>query len=149
MTSEPTDTSDDKNKPQLFSVGYRAWDVLLLILLLHGPALVYHSVNSNRVPFSWFHFPALGVSIVAVLGLLRVRVAFALLAVPFFVWAGYSVIRVFFFPPEWSDLMNPIYAAKWAVSIAIEYLIGAYFWKKYSGVEFLDWVGAVIERIKN
>lgn len=149
MTSEPTDTSGEKNKPQLFSVGYRACDVLLLILLLGGPALVYHSVNSNRIPISWFHLAVLGVSTVAILGLLRVRVAFALLAVPFFVWAGYSVIRGFFFPPEWSDLVNPIYTAKWAVSIAIEYSIGAYFWKKYSGVEFLDWVGAVIERIKN
>lgn len=148
MRNEPTISPEDPVKAHLFSVGYRACDILLFVLVVGGPALVYVSVNNNQVPFDWFHVAILGVSIVAILGLLRVRVAFALLAIPFFVWAGYSVIRAFFFPPEWSDLVNPIYAGKWGVSIAIEYLIGAYFWKKYSGVEFLDWVGDVFDRIK-
>jgi hypothetical protein len=97
-----------------------------------GPAANYYSVEEAKVvPFGWFHVGVFPVSFVSLLGLLRVRLAFALLAVPFFVWAAWSIVQALFFPPEWSDLLNPIYAAKWAASIALEGMIGLYFWKKF------------------
>ena len=98
--------------------------------------------------FNWGHGGALAVSAIALFGLFRVRIAFALLALPFFVWAAYSVVRGFFFPPEWFNLINPIYVMKWAISILIEYLIGDYFWKKFSGLEFLDWVLNLYDRVR-
>ena len=112
----------------------------MLAFLFGAPALVFHSVEKLNVSFNWGHGGALAVSAIALFGLFRVRIAFALLALPFFVWAAYSVVRGFFFPPEWFNLINPIYVGKWAISIVIEYLIGAYFWKKFSGLGFLDWV---------
>jgi hypothetical protein len=36
--------------------------------------------------------------------------------------------------------MNPVYLGKWVVSIAIEYHIGAYSWRKF--------IGDAFERIK-
>ena len=148
MTTDVQNSSEQSPRPRLFAQGYRACDVLLLALLFGAPALVYYSVENLNVSLNWFHGVALAVSAVALLGLFRVRIAFALLALPFFVWAAYSVVRGFFFPPEWVDLVNPIYAGKWAISIVIEYLIGAYFWKKFSGLEFLDWLSNLFERVR-
>lgn len=127
-------------KPDLFSQGYRICDAMLIILVISGPSLMLISVNNGVDPFTWFHFAILAISIVGILGLLRVGVAFAVLALPFFLWAAYSVIQGFFMPPEWSDLVSPVYVGKWAISIFIEYSIGAYFWKKYSGTDFLEWL---------
>ena len=118
------------------------------VILARGAALVFHSVENMSLSFNWFHGVALSVSAIALLGLFRVRIAFALLALPFFVWAAYSVVRGFFFPPEWFNLINPIYVMKWAISILIEYLIGDYFWKKFSGLEFLDWVLNLYDRVR-
>lgn len=148
MANKPTHNPDESRKPRLFSVGYRACDALLLVLFFGGPTLVYYSVIHENIPINWVHYLMLLITFISLLGLLRVRIAFALLAVPFFAWAGYSVVRAFLLPPEWSDLVNPIYVCKWAVSIVFEYLIGEYFWKKYSGIDFLEWIGGVFERIK-
>ena len=47
-----------------------------------------------------------------------------------------------------SSSINPIYVVKCAISIVIEYLIGAYFWKKFSGLGFLDWVLNLFDRVR-
>jgi len=139
-------TAEEWRKPGLFAPGYRACDVLLLALLFGGPSMVYYSVIKATVPFGWFHGTVLSVSMISVRGFFRIRFAFALLALPFFIWAAWSFARALFFPPEWSDLISPIYAGKWAVSIVIEYMIGAYFWKKFSDIDFLDWIGSALWR---
>lgn len=145
---EPEPQADEEKRPRLFSPGFRACDTILVALIFGGPALVYYRIINGEEFFVWLHATILLVSLVSILGLLRVRIAFALLALPFFVWAAWSLVLAFFFPPEWSDLVNPIYVGKWAASIVIEYMIGAYFWKKFSKTDFIEWLSYVYERVK-
>jgi hypothetical protein len=133
------------SKPRLFAQNYRAGDASLFVTLICSVAFLYLSVRRN-IPFAWPHALVLGAISIALLGLLRVRIAFALLSVPFFLWAGYSVVRWLFFPPKWTDLFDPFYDLKWSVSILFEYLMGEYFWKKFSNTNILDSLFGLFER---
>ena len=50
------------------------------------------------------------------------------------------------FSPRWTDFFNPMYDLRWGVSILFEYLIGSYFWKKFSDTDFLDSLFGLFER---
>lgn len=133
-------------RPRLFSVGYRACDIALLILAIGGPGLVIYDVFYKQIEMNYLFWGMMGISAVAVLALFRVKIAFAVLSIPFFVWATYSLLRCVFFPPEWVDLIDPNYILKWGLSICIEYILGMYFWSKFSNADFIDWVVDHVKR---
>ena len=99
----PPVLEEKTSKRRLFAPNYRAGDALLTGMFVGGAVFSYLSFQRG-IPFAWPHVGVLGVFVIAVLGLLRVRLAFALLSLPFFVWAGYSCVRWLFFPPRWADL---------------------------------------------
>ena len=74
----------------------------------------------------------------AALGLLRVKIAFALLAAPFFGFGAYKFFQGLFFAPDWSFLGTPVFYIRWAFEVVILFSIGNYFWRKFSGRDFSD-----------
>lgn len=128
-------------KHSLFAEGYRACDTVLIALLVGGPVAVYF----RPLPFDWFGAGVLSVSFVSFLGLLRVKAAFALLALPFFGLAVFAIVRAFFLDP--TDAVNPIAVGSAAIEVVIAYIVGSYFWKKFSGTDFVNWTEAQFRRL--
>ena len=77
-------------------------------------------------------------TILAILGLVRVRIAFALLAAPFFGLAAYKLINGSFFSPDWSLFRSPLAVVRWAFEIVLLLGIAGYFWGKFSGQDSHD-----------
>ena len=84
---------------------------------------------------SWWEAMFATLLVLAVPGLRRVRLAFALLAAPFFAFAAYKFVDGLFFSPDWSFLRNPLFVAKWAFEVLILGGIGSYFWRKFNARE--------------
>ncbi|MBI1358389.1 MAG: hypothetical protein GC160_28975 [Acidobacteria bacterium] len=112
----------------LFAPGFRICDALLISIVAGTPLLLYWSLD--RVSLNWVHAGSLALAVVPLLDLLRLRIAFALLAIPFFAWAAISIFRMIFLPPTLGDLVNPLYVEKWVTSAFIGAAIGMYFWTK-------------------
>jgi len=130
--------SSATRKPRLFSKGYRGCDVLLVLLLIGCPTFLYTTLVHRALEPSWLEATFAMLMVLAVLGLLRVKLAFALLAAPFFGFAAYKFINGMFFSPDWSLLQNPLFVVRWAFEVVILVSIGSYFWRKFNASELSD-----------
>ena len=117
----------------MFARGYRACDALLLLLLLACPILLYVSLVHRKLEPSWWEAGFGVLTLLAMLGLARVKIAFAFLAAPFLALAAYKFVNGMFFTDEWSLLRNPLFVARWAFEVVALLGVATYFWRKFAG----------------
>jgi hypothetical protein len=106
--------------------------MLLVTLVFACPALLYLSLAKRGNGFAWMEAIFTLLCTVAILGLLRIRIAFALLAAPLLVFSAYTLFTGLILPPEWSALRNPIHVIKVSFEVVLSFGAAKYFWRKFS-----------------